>query len=114
MGNAVGDRIYFLQFMALNRTFSLDRGLNPSNPRYHTEHLNSDPIQATNEDIDEITQRIHFLVVSVPNNQQLTKSPFVIEKALRGISGSPKSAKKLRSGNLLLETSSACTVFKVA
>ncbi|GFX98427.1 putative RNA-directed DNA polymerase from transposon BS [Trichonephila clavipes] len=35
------------------------------------------------------------------------KSPFAIQKAIQGINGEPKSVKKLRSGDLLIETSSA-------
>ncbi|GFT94149.1 RNA-directed DNA polymerase from mobile element jockey [Trichonephila clavipes] len=35
------------------------------------------------------------------------KSPFAIQKAIQGIGGDPKSVKKLRSGDLLLETVSA-------
>ncbi|GFV24645.1 hypothetical protein TNCV_3339611 [Trichonephila clavipes] len=35
------------------------------------------------------------------------KSSFAIHKALMGIGGEPKSVKKLRSGDLLIETSSA-------
>ncbi|GFX90050.1 putative RNA-directed DNA polymerase from transposon BS [Trichonephila clavipes] len=35
------------------------------------------------------------------------KSPFAIQKALTGIGGEPKSIKKLRSGDLLVETKSA-------
>ncbi|GFU65610.1 uncharacterized protein TNCV_635331 [Trichonephila clavipes] len=35
------------------------------------------------------------------------KSPFAIQKAIQGISGELKSVKKLRSGDLLIETSSA-------
>ncbi|GFW90159.1 putative RNA-directed DNA polymerase from transposon BS [Trichonephila clavipes] len=34
------------------------------------------------------------------------KSPFAIQKSLQGI-GKPKSVKKLRSGDLLMETKSA-------
>ncbi|GFX64628.1 putative RNA-directed DNA polymerase from transposon BS [Trichonephila clavipes] len=37
----------------------------------------------------------------------LQKSPFAIHKAIQGISGEPKLVKKLRSGDLLIETSSA-------
>ncbi|GFY13869.1 uncharacterized protein TNCV_986411 [Trichonephila clavipes] len=37
----------------------------------------------------------------------LQKSPFAIHKAIQGISSEPKSVKKLRSGDLLIETSSA-------
>ncbi|GFU15141.1 RNA-directed DNA polymerase from mobile element jockey [Trichonephila clavipes] len=36
-----------------------------------------------------------------------TTSPFAIHKALIGIGGEPKSVKKLRSGDLLIETGSA-------
>ncbi|GFS88522.1 uncharacterized protein TNCV_1461541 [Trichonephila clavipes] len=35
------------------------------------------------------------------------KSPFAIQNALKGIGGDPKSVKKLRSGDLLIETVSA-------
>ncbi|GFW25093.1 uncharacterized protein TNCV_3155961 [Trichonephila clavipes] len=35
------------------------------------------------------------------------KSPFAIQKALIGIGGEPKSVKRLRSGDLLVETTSA-------
>ncbi|GFW41136.1 DUF4817 domain-containing protein [Trichonephila clavipes] len=35
------------------------------------------------------------------------KSPFVIQKAIQGIGGEPKSVKSLRSGDLLVETASA-------
>ncbi|GFW18540.1 uncharacterized protein TNCV_1222011 [Trichonephila clavipes] len=35
------------------------------------------------------------------------KSPFAIQKALVGIGGEPKAVKRLRSGDLLIETSSA-------
>ncbi|GFX87678.1 uncharacterized protein TNCV_2465711 [Trichonephila clavipes] len=35
------------------------------------------------------------------------KSPFAIQKALKGIGGDPKSVRKLRSGDLLIETASA-------
>ncbi|GFY23698.1 uncharacterized protein TNCV_1629801 [Trichonephila clavipes] len=37
----------------------------------------------------------------------LSKSPFAIQKALIGIGGEPKSVKRLRSGDLLIETLSA-------
>ncbi|GFT33824.1 uncharacterized protein TNCV_4383301 [Trichonephila clavipes] len=35
------------------------------------------------------------------------KSPFAIQKALKGKSGDPKGVKKLRSGDFLIETTSA-------
>ncbi|GFT86619.1 uncharacterized protein TNCV_5123691 [Trichonephila clavipes] len=36
-----------------------------------------------------------------------SKSPFAMQKALAGIGGEPKSVKRLRSGDLLIETNSA-------
>ena len=45
-----------------------------------------------------------FLVISSTQERQVSSlSPFVIEKALQGIAGVPKSVKKLRSGDLLVE-----------
>ncbi|GFS88738.1 uncharacterized protein TNCV_4816391 [Trichonephila clavipes] len=57
--------------------------------------------------VDEITQHTRFLILSLPNNEMSRKSPFIIHKALLGIGGEPKSIKKLRSGDLLIETISA-------
>ncbi|GBN14547.1 hypothetical protein AVEN_139703-1 [Araneus ventricosus] len=58
-------------------------------------------------DIDKISETARFLIISLPNEQLSKTSPFAIEKALQGIGGSPKSVKKLKSGDLLIETSSA-------
>ena len=45
-----------------------------------------------------------FLVISSTQERQVSSlSPVVIEKALQGIAGVPKSVKKLRSGDLLIE-----------
>ncbi|GFU50745.1 putative RNA-directed DNA polymerase from transposon BS [Trichonephila clavipes] len=41
------------------------------------------------------------------NNDMTRKSPFAIQKAIQGIGGEPKSVKKLRSGDFLIETVSA-------
>ncbi|GFW74713.1 putative RNA-directed DNA polymerase from transposon X-element [Trichonephila clavipes] len=57
--------------------------------------------------VDEIAQHTRFLILSLPNNEMSRKSPFIIHKTLIGIGGEPKSIKKLRSGDLLLETISA-------
>ncbi|GFX40164.1 uncharacterized protein TNCV_4317991 [Trichonephila clavipes] len=57
--------------------------------------------------VDEIAQHTRFLILSLPNNEMSRKSPFIIHKALIGIGGEPKSIKKLRSGDLLIETISA-------
>ncbi|GFU68794.1 uncharacterized protein TNCV_2576551 [Trichonephila clavipes] len=57
--------------------------------------------------IDIIATHSRFLLLSIPNNEMSRKSPFAIQKALQGIGGNPKSVKKLRSGDLLIETISA-------
>lgn len=45
-----------------------------------------------------------FLVISSESGQLAKTSPFIIQKGLLGIGGNPKSVKKLRSGDLLIET----------
>lgn len=45
-----------------------------------------------------------FLVITSPQNILGTMSPFFIQKALQGICGNPKSVKKLKSGDYLIET----------
>ncbi|GFX94720.1 uncharacterized protein TNCV_4799971 [Trichonephila clavipes] len=60
-----------------------------------------------NINIDTIATNSRFLIVSLPNHEMPRKSPFAIQKALKGIGGDPKSVKKLRSGDLLIETVSA-------
>ncbi|GFW94257.1 uncharacterized protein TNCV_1979971 [Trichonephila clavipes] len=57
--------------------------------------------------INTVSEHARFLILSLPNNEMSQKSPFAIQKAIQGISGEPKSVKKLRSGDLLIETSSA-------
>ena len=45
-----------------------------------------------------------FLVIASRQDRQMSSlSPFVIEKTLHGIADVPKSIKKLRSGDLLVE-----------
>ncbi|GFX33399.1 uncharacterized protein TNCV_4122331 [Trichonephila clavipes] len=57
--------------------------------------------------IDNVAKCSSFLILSLPNCEMARKSPFVIRKAIIGIGGEPKSIKKLRSGDLLIETTSA-------
>ncbi|GFS52531.1 hypothetical protein TNCV_4851771 [Trichonephila clavipes] len=57
--------------------------------------------------VDRISQHIRFLLLALPNNEMSNKSPFAVHKALIGIGGEPKSVKRLRSGDLLIETNSA-------
>ena len=45
-----------------------------------------------------------FLVIHSQEKRSVSSlSPFVIEKVLNGMSGEPRSIKKLRSGDLLVE-----------
>ncbi|GFU12747.1 uncharacterized protein TNCV_54801 [Trichonephila clavipes] len=57
--------------------------------------------------IEDIAKHVRFLILSLPNKEMSRKSQFIIHKALIGIRGEPKSIKKLRSGDLLIETISA-------
>ncbi|GFW75347.1 putative RNA-directed DNA polymerase from transposon BS [Trichonephila clavipes] len=61
----------------------------------------------SNPNIDQISTNARFLLLSLPNNEMSSKSPFAIQKALVGIGGESKSVKRLRSGDLLIETLSA-------
>ncbi|GFU95040.1 putative RNA-directed DNA polymerase from transposon X-element [Trichonephila clavipes] len=58
-------------------------------------------------DVDKLSLHTRFLIISLPNNEISKVSPFAIQKALIGIGGEPKSVKRLRSGDLLVETNSA-------
>ncbi|GFV01981.1 RNA-directed DNA polymerase from mobile element jockey [Trichonephila clavipes] len=57
--------------------------------------------------IEQISFNTRFLLVSLPHNDMSIKSPFAIQKALIGIGGEPQSVKRLRSKDLLIETTSA-------
>ncbi|GFX08547.1 hypothetical protein TNCV_4170461 [Trichonephila clavipes] len=57
--------------------------------------------------IDDVANYARFLILSLPSNEMSRKSPFAIQKALKGIGGDPKTVKKLRSADLLIETTSA-------
>ena len=47
-----------------------------------------------------------FIVIESKESKQLTTlSPFIVEKQLNGLIGTPKSVKKLGSGGLLIEVS---------
>ncbi|GFX75101.1 uncharacterized protein TNCV_3170291 [Trichonephila clavipes] len=60
-----------------------------------------------NLNIEQISSNTRFLLIYLPNNEMSSKSSFAIQKALVGIGGEPKSVKRLRSGDLLIETPSA-------
>ncbi|GFW01637.1 uncharacterized protein TNCV_4085521 [Trichonephila clavipes] len=56
--------------------------------------------------IDQIATHVRFMIISLENNEMSKKSPFAIHRAIIGIGGEPKSIKRLRSGDLLIETNS--------
>ncbi|XP_055941890.1 uncharacterized protein LOC129971938 [Argiope bruennichi] len=58
-------------------------------------------------DTEPFSETARFVILSIPDGKISQLSPFAVEKALKGIGGSPKSVKKLRSGDLLIETTSA-------
>ncbi|GFV50929.1 uncharacterized protein TNCV_2770151 [Trichonephila clavipes] len=59
------------------------------------------------DELSKNTRDTRVFLISLPNNDMLNKSPFALHKALLGIGGEPKSIKRLRSGDLLIETISA-------
>ncbi|GFX07130.1 putative RNA-directed DNA polymerase from transposon BS [Trichonephila clavipes] len=79
----------------------------PPYPSHDAKHMDDTVLLLPKFTVDEIAQHTRFLILSLPNNEMCRKSPFVIHKALLGIGGEPKSIKKLRSGDLLIETISA-------
>ncbi|GFV20846.1 putative RNA-directed DNA polymerase from transposon BS [Trichonephila clavipes] len=54
--------------------------------------------------VDQIAAHSRLLLISLANKEMSNKSPFAIHKAILGIGGEPKSIKRLRSGDLLIET----------
>ncbi|GFW11401.1 putative RNA-directed DNA polymerase from transposon BS [Trichonephila clavipes] len=60
-----------------------------------------------NLNVDQVSLNTRFLIISLPNKEMSKVSPFAIQKALIGIGGEPKFVKRLRSGDLLIETNSA-------
>ncbi|GFT91495.1 RNA-directed DNA polymerase from mobile element jockey [Trichonephila clavipes] len=74
------------------------------------DSLNSCPgknLALTNLNVDQVSVNTRFLIISLPNSEMTKISPFAVQKALIGIGGEPKSVKRLRSGDLLVETNSA-------
>ncbi|GFW64600.1 putative RNA-directed DNA polymerase from transposon BS [Trichonephila clavipes] len=60
-----------------------------------------------NSDIDAIAAYTRYFILSLQNNELNTKSSIAINKVLIGIGGERKSVKRLRSGDLLIETLTA-------
>ncbi|GFV21163.1 RNA-directed DNA polymerase from mobile element jockey [Trichonephila clavipes] len=72
--------------------------------------LNPSPgkgLMLTNFNVDKLSLSTRFLIISLTNNEISKVSPFAVQKALIGIGGEPKSVKRLRSGDLFVETNSA-------
>ncbi|GFV32441.1 uncharacterized protein TNCV_1677271 [Trichonephila clavipes] len=80
---------------------------NPHYPTHDAPSMDGKGLILPTTAIDTIATHSRFLILSIPNNEMSRKSPFAIQKALQGIGGDPKSVKKLRSGDLLIETISA-------
>ncbi|GFV66204.1 putative RNA-directed DNA polymerase from transposon BS [Trichonephila clavipes] len=57
--------------------------------------------------VDQIATNVRFLLIPLQNVEMSKKSPFAIHKALIGIGGEPKTVKRLRSGDILIETHTA-------
>ncbi|GFT51122.1 uncharacterized protein TNCV_4817231 [Trichonephila clavipes] len=68
--------------------------------------LDKEPV-LPRSNVNEIAANTRFLILSFSNNDMSKQSPFAIHKALIGIGGEPNSVKRLRSGDLLIETNSA-------
>ncbi|GFX21017.1 uncharacterized protein TNCV_2044931 [Trichonephila clavipes] len=60
-----------------------------------------------NLNVDDISRNSRYLLIPLTNNTMSNKSPLAIQKALIGIGGEQKSVKRLRSGDMLIETTSA-------
>ncbi|GFW51417.1 putative RNA-directed DNA polymerase from transposon BS [Trichonephila clavipes] len=54
--------------------------------------------------VGQIATNVRFFLIPLQYVEISKKSPFAIHKALIGIGGEPKSVKRLRSGDLLIET----------
>ncbi|GFU71534.1 putative RNA-directed DNA polymerase from transposon BS [Trichonephila clavipes] len=57
--------------------------------------------------IDQIATNVRFLFIPLQDVEMSKKSPFAIHKALIGIGGELKTVKRLRFGDILIETHTA-------
>jgi len=72
------------------------------NPKSKKRQLEPDDHDTDNDNDNEHWPR--FLLISASSTDvPLKLSPFAIEKGIQGIAGSPKSIRRLRSGDLLVE-----------
>ncbi|XP_035204671.1 uncharacterized protein LOC118179614 [Stegodyphus dumicola] len=77
-----------------------------SNFQTSSEHSYASKRVKTNENANAIQSKIQprFVVINDPTGELKKMSPFVINKYIQGIAGEPKFMKRLRSGDLLIET----------
>ena len=97
---STGDELFTLLIMASSSSNPKASQNKPKRPRENdsdtSENEHSQPTMSTASP--------RFLVIhSQEERSILSLSPFVIEKVLIGMAGEPKSIKKLRSGDLLVE-----------
>ena len=96
-----GDELFLLFVMA--PPTSNPKSSQPTSKRIR-ETDSDDPSENELSQPTSSTATPRFLVISSTEERQMSSlSPFVIEKTLHGIAGVPKSIKKLRSGDLLVE-----------
>ena len=81
-----------------------------TNMDYQNKKRNRDQLDAEQENIqstNSVFPRFLSIESTVPDQPLWKLSPFVIEKVLVGLAGSPKSFKKLKRGSLLVEVEKA-------
>ncbi|GBN10210.1 hypothetical protein AVEN_200669-1 [Araneus ventricosus] len=63
---------------------------------------------ASSTELDRVARYVRFLIISACDKEKgLCLSPFAVQKELKSIGDDPKTVKKLKSGDLLIETFSA-------
>ena len=97
---STGDELFTLLIMASSSSNPKASQNKPKRPRENdsdtSENEHSQPTMSTASP--------RFLVIHSQEERSISSlSPFVIEKVLIGMAGEPKSIKKLRSGDLLVE-----------
>ena len=97
---STGDELFTLLIMASSSSNPKASQSKPKRPRENdsdtSENEHSQPTMSTASP--------RFLVIHSQEEKSISSlSPFVIEKVLIGMAGEPKSIKKLRSGDLLVE-----------
>ena len=91
--------LFYILFMASSTSNPKASQNKPKRPRENdsdtSENKHSQPMSSASP---------RFLVILLQEERSVSSlSPFVIEKVLNGMAGKPRSIKKLRSGDLLVE-----------